>query len=348
MHLSDEALVPHAQADEPNLPKGMKMVDKIATIVGASGFIGRQLVQDLAHDGWRIRAAVRRPAEAEFLRPLGAVGQIEIVQANVRYKSSLVEAFSGADAVVNLAGVLESRGNQSFHAIHALGARHVAEAAVETGAKQLVHVSAIGADANSHSKYAVSKAAGEKAIRDIFPAATLLRPSVIFGSRDQFFNRFAAMAQLSPALPLIGGGKTRMQPVYVGDVARCAAKAIETHEFDGRAFELGGPDVKTFRELMEEMLEIIDRKRLLIPMPFFAASGLGLIGEIAGAVPFVEAPITRDQVKLLRQDNIVGISGDESVGTINDFGLTPEPLAAILPTYLVRYRQAGQFTPEPV
>lgn len=322
------------------------MVDKIAAIVGASGFIGRQLVQDLAEDGWRIRAAVRRPAEAEFLRPLGAVGQIDIVQANVRYKSSLVSAFSGADAVVNLAGVLESRGNQSFQAIHALGARHVAEAAVETGAKQLVHVSAIGADPKSDSKYAVSKAAGEKAIGAIFPAATVLRPSVIFGSRDQFFNRFATMAQLSPALPLIGGGKTRMQPVYVGDVARCAAMAMETHEFDGRTFELGGPDVKTFRELLEEMLEIIGRKRLLIPIPFFAASGLGLIGDIAGAVPFVEAPITRDQVKLLRQDNIVGISGDESVGTIEDFGLTPEPLAAILPTYLVRFRQAGQFSPE--
>lgn len=321
------------------------MADKIATVFGASGFLGRHVTRELAARGWRIRAAVRKPNEANFLRPLGRVGQIDLVQSNIRNRPSVEEAIAGADAVVNLVGILAPTGAQTFDAVQTEGARNIAEMAKTVGVSNLVHVSAIGADAESESQYARTKAEGEAAMRAAVPGTTILRPSIVFGPQDDFFNRFAAMAQTAPALPLIGGGKTRFQPIYVDDVAECVAAALDTPALQGQTYELGGPQVATFKELLELMLKIIGRRRLLLPIPFPVALTMGGVGDFLSIVPFVQAPITKDQVVLLKSDNVVGLTG-EDLGTIADFGITPETMTTILPTYLSRFRKQGQYSPE--
>ncbi len=321
------------------------MAGKVVTVFGASGFVGRHVVRELASRGWRVRAAVRRPHLAQFLQPLGVVGQIQLTQANVRYRPSVAEAVEGADAVVNLVGILAEEGQQSFEGVQAAGARNVAEMAAKAGIDQVVHVSAVGADAESESEYARTKADGENAFREHCPHATILRPSIIFGPQDDFFNRFAAMSRTSPFLPLIGGGKTKFQPIYVDDVADSVAKVLSEPSLGGRTYELGGPEVKTFKELLQLMLRIIGRRRALIPVPFPIATAMGQVGDAVSVLPFVKAPITADQVVLLKQDNIVGISGEENIGTIEDLGVRPETLEGVLPTYLVRFRKAGQFSP---
>ncbi len=315
------------------------MVGKLAVVFGGSGFIGRNVVRELAKRGWRVRVAVRRPHHALFLRPMGAVGQVQLVQANLRDRRSLAEALKGADAVVNCVGILFQQGPQSFEAVQAAGAATIAELARGEGIKTFVHLSAIGASQESESLYARSKAEGEAAVRENVPSATILRPSIVFGPEDDFFNRFAAMATMGPALPLIGGGLTKFQPVYVDDVADAVAAALERPDAAGKTFELGGPRVYTFKALLELMLSIIGRKRLLAPLPFALAPMAGLAGEIMGLAPFMKPPITRDQIRLLKSDNVVS----EGALTLADLGVTPHAAEAILPTYLYRYRKYGQF-----
>ena len=321
------------------------MAAKLAVVFGGSGFVGRNTVRELAKRGWRVRVAVRRPHHAQFLRPMGAVGQIQLAQANVRYPQSVAKALEGADAVVNLVGILAPEGAQKFETVQAAGAATIARLAAENGVSNFVQVSAIGADAESTSKYARTKAEAEKAVRDALPGAVILRPSIIFGPEDSFFNRFAEMATMSPALPLIGGGETKFQPVYVDDVADAVCSALENEKARGRIFELGGPRVYSFRELMEYLLGQIDRKRILAPIPFAVAPAIGFAGELAGLLPFVDAPITRDQIHLLKRDNVVGESGEE-VGDLNSLGVTPTTVESVLPTYVTRYKKYGQFTEE--
>lgn len=315
---------------------------KLVTVFGGSGFLGRHVVRSLARRGWRVRVAVRRPDLAGFLQPLGGVGQILPVQANLRYRASVDQAVVGADAVVNLVGLLAQSGKQNFDAVHAFGAAAVAEAARKAGIGNLVHVSAIGADAKSDSAYARTKAAGEAAVREAVPGAVIVRPSIVFGPEDDFFNKFAAMARFSPALPLIGGGATRFQPVFVGDVAEAVAKAVEGEAEAGAAYELGGPQVKTFRECLELMLEIIGRKRLLVPLPFGPARILGgVLQNLPGQM------LTADQVRLLAYDNVVSEAAKASGHTLEGLGIQGDTLAAVLPSYLWRFREHGQFGAHP-
>ncbi|MEM9170315.1 MAG: complex I NDUFA9 subunit family protein [Pseudomonadota bacterium] len=320
------------------------MTDKLAVVFGGSGFIGRYVVRELAKRGWRVRVAVRRPHQAQFLKPMGVVGQIQLTQSNVREAASVARAVEDADAVVNLVGILAPSGRQTFDAVQAGGAATIATCAADAGVERFVHVSAIGADAASDSAYARTKGEAEAAVRAAAPAAAILRPSIVFGPEDDFFNRFAAMATTTPLtpLPLIGGGKSRFQPVYVDDVADAACAALDRPQAGARVFELGGPRVYTFRELMELMLKEIGARRPLIPIPFAIAPLMGAVGELAGALPFVEPPITRDQIKLLKKDNVVGESG-EAVGTLADLDIAPQTLESVLPRYLVRYRKYGQF-----
>ncbi len=317
------------------------MAGKLAVVFGGSGFIGRNVVRELAKRGWRVRVAVRRPHLAQFLRPMGAVGQIQLVQTNIRYRGSVAAALKGADAVVNLVGILSQNGAQKFKTVQAAGAGTIATLAREAGVENFVHVSAIGADPESASLYARTKGEGERAVREAIPAATILRPSIVFGPEDKFFNKFAAMAMLSPALPLIGGGKTKFQPVYVDDVADAICEALARPEAKGRIYELGGPRIYTFKELLKLMLREIGRKRILAPVPFPIASAIGFFGQIAGRVPFVEPPLTQDQVKLLKRDNVVSESPE--LGTLADFNIAPSTVESILPSYMVRYRKYGQF-----
>ncbi len=309
------------------------MTDRSITIFGGSGFIGRYVVQQLARRGWTIRVAVRRPDQALFLKPLGDVGQITPVTANIRDDASVSVALAGADAAINLVGILHKQGRQSFGSVHVEGARRVARAARAAGLTRLVHMSALGADPQSPADYARSKAAGEAAVREAFPTATIVRPSIVFGPEDDFFNRFAGMARLLPALPLIGGGRTRFQPVYVGDVADAFDRILEAPETAGQTYELGGPTVYSFRELMEILLREIGRRRLLLPLPFWVASIQAGLLEVL-PVP----PLTRDQVRLLRQDNVV----DPTEPGFAALGIEPTGLAAILPSYLRRFRRAGR------
>jgi NADH dehydrogenase len=322
------------------------MTGKLAVVFGGSGFIGRNVVRELAGRGWRVRVAVRRPHHAQFLRPMGAVGQIELRQANVRHRASVVEALKGADAVVNLVGLLFQKGPQRFEAVQGAGAGALARLAAEAGVASFVHLSAIGADAASDSLYARTKGEAERAVREAIPQATILRPSVVFGPEDQFFNKFAELAALAPPfapLPLlIGGGRTKFQPVYVDDVADAVCEALARPEARGRIFELGGPRTYTFRQLLEFMLKETGLKRILLPVPFPVAPLMGLAGEIAGLAPFLDPPITRDQVKLLKRDNVVGASG-EAVGALADLGIEPRALEGVVPGYLVRFRKYGQF-----
>lgn len=317
------------------------MTGKLAVVFGGSGFLGRNVVRELARRGWRVRVAVRRPHHAQFLRPMGHVGQIQLKQCNVRYRPSVADALIGADAVVNLVGLLHQSGPQRFDTVQAGGAATVAKLAAEAGVKTFVHVSSIGADAQSDSLYARTKGEAEEAVREAMPSATIIRPSIIFGAEDSFFNKFAAMAGFSPALPLIGGGRTKFQPIYVDDAADAICEALVRSEAAGKIYEIGGPRIYTFRELMELMLSETGQKRILVPVPFPLASLIGLGGEVAGWLPFIEPPLTRDQVKLLKRDNVVDTSG--AAGTLADLGVTPDTVEAVLPSYMVRYRKYGQF-----
>jgi len=311
-------------------------MQNLITVFGGSGFVGTQVVRQLAKAGWRIRVAVRNPSLGYAMRLLGDVGQIDVVQANVRNEASVRRALEGASAAVNLVGVLYGRGRQGFQAVHVMGARNVAEAARAEGVVRLVHVSALGADANSPSDYARSKAEGEAAVRDAFPGAVVVRPSIVFGPEDDFFNKFASMAALSPALPLIGGGETRFQPVFVGDVAKAIAE-LAAREDVAAVYELGGPAVHSFRSLMEVMLAETGQKRVLLPLPFPVARLLGSVGDLIA--PVLPPPVTTDQVELLKSDNVV--SG--AYPGLGELGVTPTTLEAVLPTYLYRFRKGGQY-----
>nr|WP_306263987.1 complex I NDUFA9 subunit family protein [Pararhizobium sp. IMCC3301] len=316
-------------------------MEKRVTVFGGSGFVGRHVVQALARRGYRVRVAVRRPDLAGFLRPLGAVGQIQPVQANLRYPDSIVAAVADADYVVNLVGLLLESGAQKFDAVQARGAAEVARAAKQAGVERLVHMSAIGADAGSPAAYARSKAEGEAAVLREFPEAVIVRPSIIFGPDDDFFNRFAAMARLSPVLPLIGGGVTKFQPVFVGDVAEAIALGVDGAMTPGKIYELGGPDVASFRECLELMLKITQRKRALVSLPWWLAE---LQGKMLGILP--NAPLTHDQVLMLKRDNVVGTAAKADKRTLTGLGISPRSMEAILPTYLIQYRERGQFEPE--
>ena len=312
----------------------------LVTVFGGSGFLGRHVVRELLRRRWRVRAAVRRPDLAGHLQPLGLVGWVQPVQANLRYRWSVDRAVTDANAVVNLVAILSEHGRQRFDAVHAFGARAVAEAARGAGISRLVHVSAIGADFNSASAYARTKAAGEAAVFETVPDAVVFRPSIMFGPEDHFFNRFAAMARLLPAFPLFGGGHTRFQPAFVGDVARAIADAVEGKVRRGMTYELGGPEVRTFRECLELMLETIERRRLLVPVPWSLA--------VAGASPLQYLPsplITVDQVRQLQVDNVVSEKAIAEGRTFAGIGIDPTSLEAVLPSYLYRFRARGQFEP---
>ncbi|WP_337185073.1 complex I NDUFA9 subunit family protein [Phenylobacterium sp.] len=312
-------------------------MQNLVTVFGGSGFVGTQAVRFLAKAGWRIRVAVRNPNLAYRMRLLGDVGQVDIVQANLRDRPSLARALEGATAAANLVGLLYERGRQGFQAVHVMGARNVAEAARAAGATRLVQVSALGADSGSPSKYARTKAEGEAAVREVFPGAVVARPSIVFGPGDGFFERFATMAQFSPVLPLIGGGETKFQPVFVGDVGRALARMVADPDAEGRTYELGGPAVLSFKALMEMMLAETGQRRLLLPVPWPAASLIGKAGDlVAGIVP---PPLTADQVESLKADNVV--SGRHP--GLADLGVAPTTLEAVLPTYLYRYRKGGQY-----
>lgn len=312
--------------------------DSMVTVFGGSGFLGRHVVRVLANRGYRIRVAVRRPELAGFLRPLGVVGQIEPVQANIRFAQSVAAAARDSDAVINMVGILFERGNQRFDAVQAEGARAVARAATAVGAR-LVHVSAIGAHKNSPSHYARSKAEGERLVLAAQPAAVIVRPSIVFGPEDDFFNRFAAIARIAPALPLPGGGGTSFQPVFAGDVGEMIARAVDGNTKPGATYELGGPDVRTFKELMEFVLATTERRRLLVPVPF---SAMKLQATFLQFMP--KPPLTPDQVELLKHDNVVTADARAQGRTLEALGIVPESIAAIVPSYLWRFRRTGQFS----
>jgi uncharacterized protein YbjT (DUF2867 family) len=312
-------------------------LETLVTVFGGSGFLGRHVVRALAKLGYRIRVAVRRPELAGFLQPLGQVGQIHAVQANVRHPASVEAAAREADVVINLVGILFERRRQRFDAVQAFGAEAVARAAAAGGA-HVIHVSAIGADAEAPSHYARSKAAGERLVLAAVPSAVIMRPSVLFGPEDDFFNKFAAIARFSPALPLVGGGHTRFQPVFAGDVASAIVAAIEGRAKDGEVYELGGPEVRSFKELMQFLLAAIERRRLLVPVPFALAKFQ------AGFLQFLPKPLlTPDQVELLRRDAIVSETAKREGRTLEALGIEPLAMAAVVPSYLWRFRKTGQF-----
>ena len=312
--------------------------DTLITVYGGSGFLGRHVVRALAKRDYRIRVAVRRPDLAFHLQPLGRVGQIHAVQANLRDAASVEAAARGAHVLINLVGLLAEGGRQRFDSIHSFGAEQVALAASAHGAR-MVHVSAIGADENSPAAYARSKAAAERLVLAAEPQAVIMRPSLLFGPEDDFFNRFASLARISPVLPLIGGGTTRFQPAFVGDVAKAIAEAVDGKLRAGTIYELGGPEVRTFKELMQYMLATIERRRLLVPLPFFAAKFKAMFLQYAPA----PLTLTPGQVELLRTDNVVSDAAKADKRTFAGIGIDPEPIEAIVPSYLWRFRKAGQF-----
>ena len=311
----------------------------LITIYGGSGFIGRHVVRAIAKTGARMRVAVRRPELALHLQPLGDVGQINAVQANVRFPDSLLAAADGADAVINLVGILFPTGKQTFKAVQDEGARHVAEAARAAGAHALVHISAIGASPDAPSVYARTKAAGEAAIKDVYPGAVIFRPSIVFGPEDDFFNRFAKLARIAPALPLIGGGKTRFQPVFAGDVAKAVIAGLTGKAKAGAPYELGGPEVLTLKEVMSRVLAYTMRKRLLVPEPFWLAKMQAVFLQL-----LPKPPLTIDQVRLLQTDNVVSEAAMRSKRTIEDLGIEPVAVASVVPGYLEQFRPRGQFS----
>jgi len=315
------------------------MTNSLVTVFGGSGFIGRYAVRALARAGYRVRVGVRYPNLGYFLPPLGNVGQIQVVKADIRDAAAVAALVSGAGAVVNLVGILRQSGGQRFSSLHSDAAGAIAEAASKAGASALVHVSALGASPTSQSVYARTKAEGEARILAAFPNATILRPSLVYGPEDNFFNRFAEMARVSPFLPLIGGGTTKFQPVYVADVGAAIAAAVSNPAIaGGHVYELGGPAVYSFKELMEIILRVTCRKRPLVPVPF-ALAAVG--AAIANLWPW--PPITPDQVRLLKSDSVVGPT---ALG-FKELGIEPDCLEAILPSYLWRFRPQGQFQAAP-
>jgi uncharacterized protein YbjT (DUF2867 family) len=313
-------------------------LDTLVTVFGGSGFLGRNVVRALCKLDYRVRVAVRRPELAGYLQPMGKVGQIHAVQANIRNPASIEAAMRDSQVAINLVGILAESGAQTFDAVQAKGAETVAKAAGAVSAR-MVHISAIGADENSVSRYAGSKAAGEKAVLEAVPSATVLRPSVVFGPEDHFTNRFGALARMAPALPLIGGGVTKMQPVYVGDVARAVADAVDGKTKPGATYELGGPEVLSLREIIEIILAITERHRMLVSLPF------GLAKLKAAFLQFApgDLKLTPDQVELLRSDNVVSEAAKSAGLTLEGLGITPDSLEGVAPQYLWRFRAAGQF-----
>lgn len=320
------------------------MDNNLVTIFGASGFVGRHAVRTLAKQGWRIRAVCRKPNLANYLLPAGSVGQIQLLKGNINHDEDVAHAVAGAGAVVNLTGVLFGHGEQGFDAIHAEAARRIAKATREAGIESLIHLSAIGADPNADSSYAQSKGCGERAVREEFPAATILRPSVIFGPEDQFFNKFASLARFIPMLPLIGGGHTRFQPVYVADVAAAILGTLTLEETRGQTYELGGPRVYTFKELLQFILRETGRKRLLVPLPFALASIKAFFLQIPSFILPIQPLLTVDQVRLLKTDNVVH-DGAKGLG---DLAISPARVEDIVPKYLWRFHPKGQFRDQPV
>jgi NADH dehydrogenase len=310
---------------------------RLITVFGGDGFVGTQIVQLLARAGHRVRVAVRRPDLAGHLRPLGGVGQIVLVQANVRNVDSVMAAVRDADVVINLVGIGIERGKQRFRAVNAMGAKNVAEAARRAGARTLLHMSILGADEKSRSTFARSRALGEEMVRSAFPDAIIFRPSIIFGNGDGFFNRLGLVARMLPVMPLFGG-TTKFQPVYVGDVAQAFADAAEGGARAGATYELGGPDVLTHRQLVERVLQETGRSNPILPLPSFIGS---LLAIPMGLLP--NPLVTRDQIRLLGTDNIVSPEATRERRTLAAFGITPRPLEAILPSYLWRFRKHGQF-----
>jgi uncharacterized protein YbjT (DUF2867 family) len=313
--------------------------DKLITVIGGSGFIGRHVVRSLAKRGYRVRVACRRPDLAGHVVPLGVPGQIVPVQANIRFPASVAAACDGAFAVINLPAVLYNSGAQNFEALHVFGAEAVAKAAKAAKAQMLIQFSSIGADLNSSSAYARTKAQGESRVAAAFPGATIIRPSIVFGPEDNFFNQFAHMARFAPALPLIGGGKTMFQPVFAGDVAEAIATLVDRGVADGKTYELGGPEKLNFKQILQFILATIQRKRLLLPLPFGIAS---LIGAVAGILP--KPVLTADQVESLKADNVVSATAEKQGHTLQGLGISPRSIEAIVPAYLYRFRKAGQFS----
>jgi NADH dehydrogenase len=321
--------------------------DRIVTVFGGSGFVGRHIVRALAREGWRVRAASRRPELAGFLRPLGAVGQIEPVQANLRYPESIAAAMDGAEAVINAAGIKSQQGRQSYEAVHVFGAGEIARAARAQGVATLALVSGIGADASSANPYIASKGRGEAETRSHFPGAAILRPSVVFGPEDEFFNRFAELSRFLPALPLFGGGSTRLQPVFAGDVALAALSAIDGRAKAGETYELGGPEILTLRQAFQFVLRVVERRRALIGLPFGVSRVIAGSTEIARAATLGIFPAalttTRDQIELLREDNVVSKKAIVEGRTLAGLGIEAQGVEALVPAYLVRYRKTGQY-----
>jgi uncharacterized protein YbjT (DUF2867 family) len=312
--------------------------DRIVVVIGGSGFVGRHVVQALARGGYRVRVAVRRPDLAYHLQPLGFPGQIMPVQANLRVPDSLERVSASAFAVINMVGILHESGRQTFSAIHVEGAAAAAKAARDAGAERFIQVSAIGADPESRSAYARSKAEGESVVAGAFPGATVIRPAIVFGPEDHFFNRFAAMAVWSPMLPLIGGGRTRFEPVYAGDVGEAVVRLFERRTTAGQVFELGGPEILTFRQLMAFVLRTIGRRRLLLPVPWWLAYTQA---AVLGLLP--KPILTVDQVRMLRRDTVVSDAARSDRRTLEGLGITPEGIETLVPAYLYRFRRAGQY-----
>ena len=315
-------------------------MSKLVTIYGGSGFVGRYIARRMAKEGWRVRVAVRRPNEAIFVRPYGVVGQVEPILCNIRDDASVAAALQGADAVVNCVGILAENGKNKFDTVQAEGAERVARLAAANGVDTMVHISAIGADAEAEAEYSRTKAQGEAGVLQHMPNAVILRPSIVFGAEDQFFNRFASMARMSPMIPLFGA-KTKFQPVYVDDVAQAAVAAL-TGQARAGIYELGGPDVLSFRSLIQEMLRVINRRRLIIGAPFWVGSIMGGVFDLVQKVSFGLIPngvVTRDQVKNLRVDNVVS----EDALSFADLGIEPLDMSSVLPDYLWPFRPSGQY-----
>ena len=319
---------------------------RLATVFGGSGFVGRHIVHALAREGWRVRVAVRRPDLAGFLQPIGGVGQVQSVQANLRYPDSVTRAIVGADVVVNATGIAAESGRQNFEAVHIFGSKAIASAAAQAGVSALVHISGLGADSHSASRYIASKGRAEEEMWTAFPATTILRPSVVFGPEDDFLNRFAGLARFLPILPLCGGGGTKLQPVYVGDVA-LAARAALNDAAAGKTFELGGPAVVTLREAVQMVLKIAQRRRALLPLPFGVSRILAQTTEIASALTLGLFPhaltTTRDQIDLLMTDNVVGAQAKAEGRDLPGLGIAPKAIGDVAASYLYRFRKTGQF-----
>ncbi len=313
--------------------------DKLICIFGGSGFVGRSVVRALARRGYRIRVAVRRPDLAHHLQPIGDVGQIHAVQANLRFPASIKTALEGADGVINLVGILHESGRQTFDAVHVSGAQAIASTAAELGISKLVHMSALGADADSKSEYARTKAEGAVRVREAVVDATILEPSVLFGPEDNFFNKFASLARLMPVFPLIGGGHTKFQPLFVGDLAQAVVTCLENKDCEGKTYELGGPEVLSLAEIMQFIFTTIGRKRLTVPLPFAIARFEALFLQL------LPNPIlTPDQVDMLKHDSIVSAGAVLQKRCVEGLGIKPHGIEAIVPPYLARFRRAGQFT----